>query len=62
MLMTRRGRVVRLVVVVVVAQGHQITASTAFPALSMLMLLKEPLQRYPREHGQHEYEREANEY
>ena len=28
--------------------GNQITASTAFPALSLLMLLREPLQRYPR--------------
>lgn len=28
--------------------GNTITASTAFPALSLLMLLREPLQRYPR--------------
>jgi uncharacterized membrane protein len=28
--------------------GNQITASTAFPALSLMMLLREPLQRYPR--------------
>ena len=34
--------------VIYAALGNQITASTAFPALSLLMLLREPLQRYPR--------------